>query len=84
MEYELDCAVACTDIVTWNHINETAEAAVGRISDSAGTGFGARDMQWVFGSEEEANKAKAALEATSLKFEYIGVCPLVEIPEGEV
>jgi len=78
MEYELDCAVACTDLSTWDKINETAEAAVGRTSDSAGTGFGMRDMQWVFESEEEAKAAKARLEATNLALEYISVYALTE------
>jgi hypothetical protein len=73
MEFELDCAVKVSNMAEWTVINEKAETAVGRMSDSAGTGFGLRDMQWIFESKSDAEAAELRLASTDLVFEYIGI-----------
>jgi hypothetical protein len=42
----------------WNSVNDRLKKAVGKDSDSAGTGFGVRDSQWNFDTEEEAEAAR--------------------------
>lgn len=59
--WELDTGVPFKmgedDSGLWEKINTAQETAVGRPCDSAGTGWGYRDMQWVFESEAEAMAA---------------------------
>ena len=81
MSWEVDCAVKVENMDQWALVNEVAERAVGRMSDSAGTGFGFRDMQWVFDTHAEAEAARKRLQACGLTFEYLQVSEEIPMPE---
>jgi len=46
----------------WCDVNETLHATVGLDSESAGTGFGVRDSQFVFETIDEAKRAEERVQ----------------------
>lgn len=48
----------------WTYVNDLLQKTVPKECDSAGTGFGCRDMQWTFGSKAVAEYYSRKLQET--------------------
>jgi hypothetical protein len=69
--YEVDFSHPIGDsLEEWRALNDNAVAIVGHHPDSAGTGFGSRDMQWEFDDKNKAEAVRHALQAAFPKAEY--------------
>ena len=82
MQHYVDVGVHVGSKEEWDKVNEVSERAAGKQAESAGTGFGVRDQQFYFATEDGA-KAMAivirqALEEANLRVEY---CEATNDPE---
>lgn len=51
----------------FDRMNERAEEAAGKRAGSSGCGFGVRDMQFYFDTQEEATEARSELAAAGFR-----------------
>lgn len=59
----------CLERHEWGSLDDKLEKIVGTPCDGAGTGFGYRDMDWSFWTEERAKEARRKLEESGLEIE---------------
>jgi hypothetical protein len=68
----------------WEKANDVVHTAVGFESSSAGTGFGVRDMQFYFDTEDDAKAAgKRVIEALKTANLELSYCSTFEEGEDE-
>lgn len=76
------------DVDTFQELQRDIEEAVGFECEASGAGFGSRDMEFAFVTQEEALQAQSRIWALDhIEYEYVNVfeenfrCPMPECKE---